>query len=178
MILPSGPTKDLEICQMAYQILIGQATRRVWIASPYFVPDEATLVALKFAVRRGVDVRVMIPAQRDHLTVWLAAFSFFEEMEEAGVKMMRYEAGFLHQKVILVDDEIAGVGTVNIDERSFRLNFEVTAFCSGRGFVAAVSSMLEEDFRHCSPTSGRTYYAKPFWFRLSVRIARIFSPML
>ncbi len=178
LVMPSGPTKDFEVCQMAYQILIGAARERLWIASPYFVPDEATAVALQYAVKRGVDVRVVIPAVKDHLIVYLAAFSFFEEMEESGVKLMRYGPGFMHQKAILVDDTIAGVGTVNLDERSFRLNFELTAFSCEAGFTSAVAEMFERDFESCTPATASDYHDQALPFRLGVRVARLFSPIL
>ena len=178
MVMPSGPTRDFEVCQMAFQILIGGAREKLWIASPYLVPDEATLVALQHAVHRGVDVRVMIPAVKDHLIVYLAAFSFFEEMEKSGIKVLRYGPGFLHQKAILVDDAIAGIGTVNIDERSFRLNFEVTAFSCETEFVASVTEMFETDFESCVPATAADYHDKSLLFRLGVRIARLFSPIL
>lgn len=178
LIMRSGPALDADVCSMGFQALIGGAQKRFWLASPYLVPDHATLMALKFAARRGVDVRILIPGMPDHLIVYLAAFSFLEEMSEAGIKILRYEKGFMHQKVVLVDDDIAGVGTVNLDQRSFRLNFEITAFSTGADFVRDVEEMLERDLEHCVPSGAQDYFAKPFPYRFAIRAARLFSPIL
>ena len=99
--------------------------QRIWIASPYFVPDASLIYALQLAALRGVDVRVMLPERPDHKLVYLAGFSYIAEAEPAGVKFYRYQPGFMHHKVILVDDDLAAVGTANFDNRSMRLNFEM-----------------------------------------------------
>ncbi len=178
LVLPSGPSQKVEICSLAYIALINSARERCWIASPYFVPDEAILSALKFAALRGVDVRIMIPAKRDHWLVWLAAYSFLEEMDEAGVRMLRYTKGFLHQKTFLVDRFLAGVGTANLDQRSFRLNFEVNVIGSGGPMVDDVERMFVADFENCLPAPGSEFSGRSFWFRLMVRVARLFAPVL
>jgi cardiolipin synthase len=178
LILPSGPALDTDVCPLAFQALVQGARERLWIASPYLVPDQSLLVALKFAARRGIDVRLMIPANPDHLVVYLAAFSFYEELIEAGVKILRYRPGFMHQKVVLVDDEIAGVGTVNLDPRSFRLNFEVTAFFAEPGFIREIEEMFERDFGNCDPGSVDDYRGRSLPRRFAIRAARLFSPIL
>src|SRR4029078_7875109 len=104
---------------------IEAARHRLWIASPYFVPDTALIYALQLAALRGVDVRIMLPQKPDHKMVYLAAFSYIAEAEPACVKFYRYQPGFMHHKVILVDDDLAAVGTANFDNRSIRLNFEL-----------------------------------------------------
>ena len=88
------------------------------ITSPYFVPDESVTMALQLAGLRGVDVRIILPRKPDHLLVYLSAFSYFELMQKANVKLMRYQPGFMHQKVMLVDDVISVVGSANLDNRS------------------------------------------------------------
>jgi len=123
-------------------------------------------------------VRIMIPARRDHWLVWLAAHSFLGEMEEAGVRMLRYGKGFLHQKTFLIDRSLAGVGTANLDQRSFRLNFEVHAIGSGGPMVDALERMFLADFQHCRSAPGSEFSARSIWFRLAVRTARLFSPVL
>ena len=128
LVLPTGPADDIESCNLFFFQAITAATKRVWIVSPYFVPDREITSALQLAVLRGVDVRVMLPLKPDHKMVYLASFSYLAELETLGVKFYRYGNGFLHQKVILVDDVLASVGTANCDNRSFRLNFEITMF--------------------------------------------------
>ena len=178
LISPMGPAEEFEICEMIYQALISNARERIWISSPYLVPNRATLVALQFAAKRGVDVRIMIPKFKDHLLVYLAGFSYYETLTEAGIKVLRYHAGFLHQKAVLIDDKIAGIGTVNLDQRAFHLNFEVMAFCTDPEFVKSTSEMLAEDMENCELASGDDYYSRGLAFRISVRIARMFSPLL
>jgi cardiolipin synthase len=178
LILPSGPADDLETCALFFTHVINSAARRIWIVSPYFVPDIDVLTALKLAALRGVDVRVMVPEMRDHLAVWLAAFSYFGEAQASGVKIFRYAGGFLHQKVMLIDDVAAAVGTANLDNRSFRLNFEITALVTDRGFAAEVASMLEHDFAQSYRYDHGTFRERPLWVRLGAPVARLASPIL
>lgn len=176
--LETGPTHHIEACTLMFHHLIGSARERLWIASPYFVPDEGVANALQLAALRGVDVRILIPAKPDHRTVYLAAFSYFEAMDAAGVKMFRYENGFLHQKVALVDDSLAVVGTANLDNRSFRLNFELNIVVSNREFAKEVEKMLEDDLARCRRVDGRDYTERSIDFRYAVRVARLFAPIL
>ena len=128
LVLATGPADRLELCTMFFLNLINLARDRLWIASPYFVPDDSTLNALKLAALRGVDVRLILPDRPDHLLVYLCSFSYYAELQKVGIKLYRYRNGFMHQKIFLCDRIIAGVGTVNLDNRSFFLNFEVTLF--------------------------------------------------
>src|SRR5207244_2541871 len=121
LVMPSGPVDRLDTCTLFFVHAIQSARRRLWIASPYFVPDAAILVALQLAVLRGVDVRIMLPSKPDHRLPWLASFSYLKDTLPWGVKMYRYQDGFLHQKVLLIDDDLASVGTANLDMRSLRL---------------------------------------------------------
>ncbi|MCB1234954.1 MAG: cardiolipin synthase [Verrucomicrobiae bacterium] len=176
--LATGPVDDLEAGTLFFLNSIHCARERLWIASPYFVPDESVRAALQLAALRGVDVRIMIPEKPDHRTVYLAGFSYLREMEAAGVRMFRYRDGFLHQKVMLVDDRLASVGTANLDNRSLRLNFEVSLAVLDREFCRAVESMLVEDFENCREIDGRDYSEKPLPFRVAVRLARLAAPVL
>ena len=178
LVLPTGPGDKLDSCSLFLVSLINTACTRFWVASPYFVPNESVLTALKLAALRGVDVRILLPDRPDHLFVYLASFSYAAEMQSVGVKVYRYTAGFMHQKVMLVDGAIAGVGTVNLDNRSFQLNFEIMAFIVGSGFVASVERMLQADFAASSLVKPSDYEKKTFWFKLAVRGACLLSPLL
>ncbi|HUF86737.1 MAG TPA: cardiolipin synthase [Thermohalobaculum sp.] len=178
LIVPSGPADELETCALLYTHAITEARRRVWIVSPYFVPDIDILTALKIAALRGVDVRVLVPEIPDHWIAWLAAFAYFGEVQDAGVRIHRYTGGFLHQKVMLIDDTAATVGTVNLDNRSFRLNFEITALVLDRGFATEVAAMLERDFANSYLYDHATFRHRPLWVRLGAQIARLASPVL
>ncbi|HVX85060.1 MAG TPA: cardiolipin synthase [Phycisphaerae bacterium] len=180
MVLPTSPALDVSICSLMLLAAISAARRRVWITSPYFVPDETVYDALQLAAMRGVDVRIMLPARPDHLLVYLSSFSYLASGESVGVKFYRYRAGFLHQKVFLVDDDLAAVGTANLDNRSMRLNFELTVLVADGAFAAQVSRMLEEDFGRCVRADkaelgkrGRRNVV----FRAAVQVARLLSPI-
>jgi len=178
LVLPSGPADDFDTCGLLFTELISSARERIWIVSPYFVPDETIVSALQLAALRGVDVRIMLPEKADHYLVYLAKFSYLQETIPFGIHVYNYQAGFLHQKVVLVDNELAGVGTANFDNRSFRLNFEITILFSDKACVRDVEAMLEDDFSHCSKLEMKDIEQRPVWFKLLTRIARLFSPVL
>jgi cardiolipin synthase len=178
LIVPSAPADRLETAGLMFHHAINTARRRLWIASPYFVPDDATLAALQLAGLRGVDVRILIPEKPDHLLVYLAAFTYFEDIAETGVRFFRYTDGFLHQKVMLVDDDAASVGTANFDNRSFRLNFEITAIVADREFVGEIEEMFLDDFAHSREMSKEDIDGKSFAFRLATHLARLTAPIL
>ena len=156
---------------------INSARHRIWIASPYFVPDRPVITALQLAGLRGVDVRILIPDMPDHLAVYLAAYSYLDESGSTGVDFYRYQDGFLHQKVMLIDHDFATVGTANFDNRSFRLNFEITAGVLDRDFAAEVEAMLEADFAKSRLMEPGEVDRKPWWFRFAVKLARLTAPV-
>ena len=178
LVLPSGPADKLETCSLLFTELINRAKKRIWIVSPYFVPDDAVISALQLAALRGVEVRIMLPENPDHKLVYLASFSLLKETLPVGIKVYRYMQGFLHQKVFLVDDCLAGIGTANLDNRSFRLNFEITLLYADKNFAAEVEAMLQKDFECCRELSMQELNQRPWWFKLATRIARLFSPIL
>jgi cardiolipin synthase len=177
LILASGPADPLETVSLMFQNAILSARRRLWMTSPYFVPDPAVVGALHLAALRGVEVRILIPDDPDHLLVYLSAYALVGEMIEAGVEIYRYQNGFLHQKVILIDDAIAGVGTANLDNRSFRLNFEITAIFEDAGVAARVERMLSEDFANARRMTRQELRDKPLWFKVAARAAYLLSPV-
>jgi cardiolipin synthase A/B len=178
LMVPTGPADELETAGLMFVHAINSATKRIWIASPYFVPDEALIAALQLAGLRGVDVRILIPDRADHLLVYLAAFSYFDDAGLTGVQFYRYQDGFLHEKVLLVDDSAAAVGTANFDNRSFRLNFEITVLVADAAFVKDVEQMFVADFARSRKVAPTEYADRPYWFRFAVRLARLTSPML
>ncbi|HUG68015.1 MAG TPA: cardiolipin synthase [Pirellulaceae bacterium] len=178
LVLPTGPADSIESCGLFFIQMIGMATNRLWIASPYFVPDIHVIAALQLAALRGVDVRIMLPEKPDLLLVYLASFSYLHEMEVVGVKIHRYQPGFLHQKALLVDDRWAAVGTANLDNRSFRLNFEITVLVEDTGFAAEAAKMFEHDFAQCRVAEPDDLEKRSLWFKIGVRIARLMSPIL
>src|SRR5690606_29488463 len=178
LVMPTGPADKLEDCAIAFTEVISRARERLWIVSPYFVPGIEIQTALYAASLRGVDVRILLPRKPDHLLVWLASYAHADQMVAHGIKVHRYEQGFLHQKVILCDDSIAGVGTVNFDYRSFNINFEVTLWFTNEDMIANVAAMLETDFAASYLTTERNLKRRNFVFRLLCQGARLFSPIL
>ena len=177
LCLPMGPAGKLETCALFHHAMIAAAKKRLWIASPYFVPDMPIVTGLQLAALRGVDVRILIPDETDSTLVNLSMHTYFQTMEEAGVKVYRYQKGFLHQKVVLVDDDFASVGTANFDNRSFHLNFEVNVAVQDKDFASKVAAMLEEDLDHCIPVSAKTFQEKGFFFRFAAHVSRLLAPI-
>ena len=177
-ILPTAPTGNLETASLFFVSALSAARERIWIATPYFVPDEAMMKALQLAALRGVDVRVLTTGKPDSWPVHLAAFHYMHELRDLGIRFYAFEPGFMHQKVLLIDDKLASVGTHNFDNRSSRLNFEVTALIADDDFAAKVREMLEADFDHAVPIVENEWSAEPLWWRIAVRIARLASPVL
>lgn len=177
-VIATGPADRQETASLFFVEAINAARHRVWITTPYFIPDEAVFAALRLAVMRGVDVRIMIPSRRDHFVVFEASMLHAHDALKSGIRIYRYRPGFLHQKVMLIDDRAASVGTANLDNRSFRLNFELIVLAVDREFAAKVEAMLVEDFAHCFEIDRTEYSSAPAWRRLTMTIARLFSPIL
>lgn len=177
LILPSGPADELETANLMFVHAINSAKERIWIASPYFVPDHSVVTALQLAGLRGVDVRILIPAKADHLLVYLTAFSYFKDAGATGVRFYRYQDGFLHEKAMLIDDYVSTIGTANLDNRSFRLNFEITGVVVDTAFATLVERMFEQDFAKSELVEGDELEGRSFWFKLAVRLAALTSPI-
>ena len=176
LVLPSGPADRFETCLLAFSHLIHSARQRIWIASPYFVPDEGTIAALQFAALRGVDVRIMIPGVSDSRLVKMSMLTYLPDIIPAGIRVYRYTSGFMHHKVIL-SDSMACVGTANFDNRSFRINFEITAIVDGGQFAEDVRQMLARDFERCQGVPESDYLRRPWISRAACRVARLMSPI-
>ena len=177
LVVASGPADEIETASLMFLHAINSARERIWIASPYFVPDDAIVSALQLAGLRGVDVRILIPDRPDHLLVYLAAFAYFEQAEKTGVRFYRYLDGFLHEKAMLIDHHLATVGTANFDNRSFRLNFEITSMTVDEGFASEIEQMFLADFEKSREMEPGEVGRKSFWFRLATRLARLTSPV-
>ncbi len=178
LVVASGPADPRETASLFFTAAIHAARERLWLSTPYFVPDQSVLAALQLAVLRGVDVRVLIPSRPDHRTVFLASTLHAHHALRAGIRMFRYQPGFLHQKALLIDHDSAAIGSMNLDSRSFRLNFEVDALVVDRAFAAEVAAMLETDFSHSLAVDEREYLGAPYLRRVAMHVARLFDPLL
>jgi cardiolipin synthase len=178
LALRSGPSDELETMSHASVELINAARERVWLATPYFVPDSANMAALRLAAMRGVDVRVLLSQKADSIVVHLASVWYLQELDGVGIRFFRYQQGFMHQKVMLVDDDVATVGTANFDSRSFRLNFEINAVVLDSGFGRAIEAMLERDLASSVEVEAGAFRTRSFPYRFAVRAASLLSPVL
>lgn len=178
MTIPTGPADELEQCSMMFLEAINSAKKRIWIASPYFVPDDSIMLALQLAASRGVDVRILLPERPDHIFVWLASFAYIPDLLKSGAKVFRYSKGFLHAKAFVVDDYLSMIGTPNLDNRSFRLNFEIATIIYDPIFSSELSKTFQEDFQSSLEedleSAGKWSWSR----RISSRIARLLSPIL
>ena len=178
LVLASGPADELETCGLLYAHAIESAEERIWIATPYFVPDGRVLGALQLAALRGVDVRVLMPRESDSALFKYIPYAYLDEVARAGVRVFLYEDGFMHQKVALVDRDFAAIGTANFDNRSFRLNFEVTAVVRDEDFCDDVAAMLERDLGQATEISFEDLESKSFPFRFAANATRLLAPVL
>jgi cardiolipin synthase len=157
---------------------IHSARRRLWIVSPYFVPNGSIIDALKMAALRNVDVRILIPGITDNRLVAMAGRAYLPELMAMGVRFFRYDGGFLHQKVMLIDDDLATVGTANLDNRSMRLNFEHTIVMADTGMARQVETMLTADLEQSTELLPAFVAADPWWKFAAARGARLLAPVL
>ena len=178
LIVPSAPTQRLETAGLLFVSALHSARERIWLSAPYFVPDEAVMKALQLAALRGVDVRVITTGKGDSLAVFLAAFHYIDQLRDLGIKFYAYKPGFLHEKVALVDHDVSTIGTANFDNRSFRLNFEVTAVIVDRVFAAEMEAMFERDFAHADVIDPAELDKKSFWWHAGVQVSRLAAPVL
>lgn len=178
LILPSGPADDIETCNLMFAHAIHSAQKRCWIASPYFVPNAEIISALQVAGLRGVDVRILLPKKPDHRLVYLASFYFMKRAGKTGVRFYRYREGFMHQKAFLIDDFGVGVGTANLDNRSFRLNFEITLLSVNFDLAKQFEAMFRQDFQDSVEVGHDDVDKRSIPFRVAAASARLLAPIL
>ncbi len=177
-ITPSGPDTDWPSIMMGFFKIITTAKDYVYIASPYFMPSESVLMALKTAAMGGVDVRIVIPEKSDAYITKLSSMSYIKEMMLTGVKFYFYQKGFIHSKVMVSDDMVASVGSANMDFRSFEQNFEVTAFVYDKEFAIEVKNSFMEDFEDSSLVNLTEWRKRPLNQKTKESLARLLSPLL
>lgn len=178
LYVATGPASNLPSGVLFFVHCIQRAKKRLWLASPYFIPDPSVIDALLLASLRGVDVRIIIPERYDMLIMYLAAFSSFPEIEHSGIRMFRYRTGYPHQKCMLIDERMAWVGSSNVDNRSMRLNFEGNLVVRDPEFCKEMETMLDKDFERSVEIGPEDYYGRGYFFKLGVKLARLFSPIL
>ncbi|WP_240675775.1 cardiolipin synthase [Ammoniphilus sp. CFH 90114] len=177
-MVSSGPHSEREELKNAHLKLFYEAKRSIFIQTPYFVPDESVLHALRIAAFSGIDVRIMVPKKPDSWFVEWAAHAYIGELLQAGAKFYLYEKGFLHAKTVVVDGEVACVGTTNMDNRSFKLNFEISAFLYDKNLGRQLYEIFQQDAGHTTQLTFEDYQQRGWSAKMKETLARLLAPLL
>ena len=177
-IVSSGPDSDWEQIKYGYIKMILNAKDYVYIQTPYFIPDESLMDALRIAALSGVKIKIMIPNKPDHMFVYWATLSYVGELLHEGAEIYLYQNGFLHAKTIVVDGKLSSVGTANIDVRSFRLNFEVNAFLYDIDIANKLVAVFQRDINMSTQMTKSLYEKRSIGIKFKESISRLLSPIL
>jgi cardiolipin synthase len=177
-IVTSGPDHKEQYIRNAYIKLINNAKVNVYLETPYLVPDSPILEALKISALSGVDVRIVIPGKPDHFFMKWAASSYIGELLQAGIKIYKYQNGFIHAKTIVVDSAVISIGTANLDIRSFKLNFEVNAFIFDDRIAKDGETQFMKDIQESEEVTKEIYDNRSINIRIKESLIRLVSPIL
>lgn len=177
-ITSSGPDSDWPAIMMGIFHAIASAQNYVYIATPYFMPGETVLMALKSAALGGIDVRILIPQKSDAWFTKLCSYSYVKELLEADIKVYFYTKGFLHSKMMVVDDVLSTLGSANIDFRSFEQNFEINAFMFDENIAREMKETYLNDLNNAIEIEYDQWKGRPLKQKIQESFARLFSPLL
>lgn len=177
-IVSSGPDSEWPQIKNGYLKLLMMAKNYIYIQTPYFIPDASFLDAIRIAALSGIDVRIMVPNKPDHMFVYWATYSYVGQLLQAGAKIYIYENGFIHAKMIVIDDEASTVGTANIDVRSFSLNFEVNAFIYDYTISHQLAEIFEKDMLDSTELTLEMYENRSNLIKIKESISRLLTPIL
>ena len=177
-ITSSGPDTYWEAIMQVNYYAIATAQKSIYLTSPYFVPNESILTALKTAALSGVDVKILLPAKSDHVVVTLAAMSYLEELLETGIEVYLYQNGFIHAKVLTVDGIVSVIGSANMDQRSFKLNFEANALIYDEETTLRLECDFWNDLQVSQKLSLETFRERPLLKKMVESATRLLSPLL
>ena len=177
-IVSSGPDYEEPFIKNGIFKMITGAKKNIYIQTPYFIPDETILNALKIAIMGGIEVNIMIPSKPDHFFVYWATLSYIGDLVKLGARCYSYEKGFLHSKVVIVDDEICTVGSANMDIRSFLLNFEINVFVYDPKIALELKAAFLEDIKNSTLMTSKKYKNRSFIIRFKESISKLLSPIM
>ena len=177
-IIAGGPDCEWTVIKNLFFTMINSAEKSIWIASPYFVPDEDVFQALKVAGLSGLDVRILVPKNPDKWVVFHASRTYFSELLEAGVRIFQYNEGFMHSKIVIVDNELASIGSANIDMRSFHLNFEVNALLYRTESTQTLVEDYLEDLEVSQEIQFNVFSNRSLGLKVLESTCRLLSPLL
>ena len=177
-IVPGSPLGKWRTLLQAYSHAISRARRRIWIETPYYLPPDVLNTALQVAALAGIDVRLMLPARSDSKAIDLASHSYLDDMVKAGVRILFYRPGFLHSKLLIVDDALTVIGSANMDFRSFEHNFEVCGFVYDTDFTARMAAVFADDAAQCRQLVPGEWFKRPRSRKFAESVMRLFSPLM
>ncbi|KAF1301491.1 cardiolipin synthase [Enterococcus saccharolyticus] len=177
-IVADGPESEEQILKGGFTKMLLAAEKRIWIQTPYLIPDDAMINAILVAVRSGVDVRIMIPCMPDHPFIYRATQYYANYFQRRGVKIFNYQGGFIHAKTIVMDDNICSFGTTNQDIRSYALNFEVSAFAYNEELTNQLAQIFEKDMKSSALLTNEMINQQSYWLRFKQNFSRLLSPIL
>lgn len=177
-IVSSGPDNQRFAIRRGYENLISRATKYVYIQTPYLIPEPSVLEALTIAAHSGVDVRVMIPSMPDHPFVYRATEYYAKYLVNNGVKVYKYDNGFIHAKTMVADGTLSSVGSANMDYRSFSLNFEVNAFMYNQDIAEKLREAFENDLTKSTRLTPEYFDQQTKWRKFKQYFSRLLSPIL
>ncbi len=177
-VVSSGPDSKWQAIKDGYLKLIMSAKQSIYLETPYFIPDQSLLDALRIASLSGVDVRVITPAKPDHPFVYWAGLSYMGDLLPSGVRFYQYKKGFIHSKLLIVDGEVCSLGTANFDIRSFKLNFEVNLFIYGRETCKKLQELFTKDMLNSCELTWDEYQQRSGWTKVKEAFSRMLSPVL
>ncbi len=176
--VPSGPNDFVDVKHLTFTQLVETAQKSLWIQTPYFIPDISLIHAFQLASLRGLDVRIMVPKIAQYAPIHYASHSFFPELLETGVKIYRYLPSFLHTKTCIIDDSITLIGSTNIDNRSFRLSFELDLLVINKAFNRELKSLFHGDLARSEEVDIKKLRELKFPRLLLTNFCRLFAPVL
>lgn len=174
----SSPGSDLHSAMEAMVLAITLAKKKVQLCTPYFIPSDEFKTAMMIAVSSGVEVELIIPKEGDSIVVQQASLSFLKPLMKRGVKVYLYEKGFIHAKTITVDDKLAFIGTVNLDYRSFMINFEITSVIENETLLKQMSAQFDIDKEDSELLTLEKWENRPWYYRAFASICRLLAPIL
>lgn len=176
-VATSGPDSPYASIMQAYFAAIGKAEKYIYVSTPYLLPNQAIVTALRVAALGGVDVRILIPVRGDNLFVAWAGYSYVDALMEAGVKVYLYNKGFNHSKFLIIDDEISSVGSANLDHRSFNDDFEIQAIIYDSNLTRELRDSFMADIADSREITPDNWQQRSRWSKIMEPIARLLAPL-
>ena len=177
-MVSSGPDSKLPVIFYSLLKAIGAAKKQVLITSPYFIPGESLLDALIIAAKSGIEIKLLIPGKSDSMIVNSAARSYYKELLRHGVRIFEYQKGFIHSKVMIIDDDLSIVGSANMDYRSFDLNFEINAMLYSKAVTKQLQVEFNTDLEHSSEINSADWLNRPKYIHLYEKLVGLLAPIL